>query len=831
VIRQGDANLSFKPDSITDHAPILTGPTTLSIAENETTIATLLGTDADGDTLTYTLSGTDESSFSISSSGVIAFNSAPDHAYDQTSYTVKVTVSDGVNEVTKTLTVNVTQRDYQATPEKDPGHTKGVYSAKHCFFVDDGDINRWLGTADLTDAQKEAVYQDGQSIEINGSSYEEVGCNGDIAIRHEIHQAAYPEWANWDGEGRISDARDGHYGVSFYSRIMEDAEQIPTGTHGVWGQWLQPNRMHPGITFQSIEGGLGVDRKFGRSKFPHYMANGASHVYNPNSSVQGWGFYERRISCEYYGSVHIANKMLYPPNQIKFDEDQDDHANNGGIFFGHGWIALPMIGGKERAPNNTPGAGEEDRSVSNGKLTWTFFADAKNFSGPLHAYVPEFWYRRLEKLNATEILDEIGYDSSSAAADAARDVYAGRITEDEFISVIQSESWYSDGTSGYESGPYYARKKDTMAFNSVYGVAIGDERDEFWGFTESDESGNLYLKTNLPQIPSTSNLEPFTLSGRFYTREYYNNFVNFFNSEDNTGLNLDTLMLTEPLRHTKTSEINGFYSGKKSWGDVFTDTGESVPGKHDFKIGISVHVEKNNRGGDVYFDWQNSADRGYSKYYKINEGATYEDYTFEKVTENEVPEKLKDYEVHNLDYTTSIMPHVEIEEQRSLVDQVEADTKEIFNMDVEYLDYSCWACLEENGCDSKVFETTLGDGSKIKYRWYKFKDQPTMVMLKKEFPDIYTTEYVNALQAKIEFIHGNWYADQDFLTRPSSANEIDVKLAEIDNGLLVNPPSGKELGWVPIVLSVEMPFGKWQTEIDTREVESYNGSGKQIQDY
>ena len=88
-----------------------------------------------------------------------------------------------------------------------------------------------------------------------------------------------------------------------------------------------------------------------------------------------------------------------------------------------------------------------------------------------------------------------------------------------------------------------------------------------------------------------------------------------------------------------------------------------------------------------------------------------------------------------------------------------------------------------------------------------------------------------ALQAKIEFIHDNWYAGKDFLARPSSANEIDIKLAEIDNGLIVNPPLGKEKGWVPIVLSVRMPYGKWQTEIDTREVESYNGSRSAIQDY
>ena len=108
VVRTGDVDQGFDPTLITDHAPILTGTTTLSIDENETTIATLLGTDADGDTLTYTLSGTDASSFSISTSGVITFNSAPDYEKDKTSYSVTVTVSDGVNQTAQNITVNVT---------------------------------------------------------------------------------------------------------------------------------------------------------------------------------------------------------------------------------------------------------------------------------------------------------------------------------------------------------------------------------------------------------------------------------------------------------------------------------------------------------------------------------------------------------------------------------------------------------------------------------------------------------------------------------------------------------------------------------------------------
>ena len=41
VIRLGDVNESFDPSTITDHAPVLTGKTTLTMDENETDVGTM----------------------------------------------------------------------------------------------------------------------------------------------------------------------------------------------------------------------------------------------------------------------------------------------------------------------------------------------------------------------------------------------------------------------------------------------------------------------------------------------------------------------------------------------------------------------------------------------------------------------------------------------------------------------------------------------------------------------------------------------------------------------------------------------------------------------
>ena len=47
---------------------------------------------------------------------------------------------------------------------------------------------------------------------------------------------------------------------------------------------------------------------------------------------------------------------------------------------------------------------------------------------------------------------------------------------------------------------------------------------------------------------------------------------------------------------------------------------------------------------------------------------------------------------------------------------------------------------------------------------------------------------------------------------PSSVDNLH--LVELDNGLIVDAPPGKEFGWVPIVLEIEMPYGKWQSSLD-----------------
>ena len=97
-----------------NNAPNITNSTfAISVEENQTSAFTITATDSDGDTLTYSLSGTDSSQFAVSSSGVVTFNSAPDYENPADSntdnvYEMTATVSDGSLSDSEDFSVTVT---------------------------------------------------------------------------------------------------------------------------------------------------------------------------------------------------------------------------------------------------------------------------------------------------------------------------------------------------------------------------------------------------------------------------------------------------------------------------------------------------------------------------------------------------------------------------------------------------------------------------------------------------------------------------------------------------------------------------------------------------
>jgi len=98
---------------------------------------------------------------------------------------------------------------------------------------------------------------------------------------------------------------------------------------------------------------------------------------------------------------------------------------------------------------------------------------------------------------------------------------------------------------------------------------------------------------------------------------------------------------------------------------------------------------------------------------------------------------------------------------------------------------SCW---KKPGPVAGPFRSNLGDGSVVTYYWYRFADQPALLNA-----DLTDAER-ESLQKRVEKLHQNWKKDRDYLAPPTVG-----KLANLDPALLVTPPKGLEVGYVPIV--------------------------------
>ncbi|HPA17475.1 MAG TPA: hypothetical protein PLU30_06980 [Verrucomicrobiae bacterium] len=91
------------------------------------------------------------------------------------------------------------------------------------------------------------------------------------------------------------------------------------------------------------------------------------------------------------------------------------------------------------------------------------------------------------------------------------------------------------------------------------------------------------------------------------------------------------------------------------------------------------------------------------------------------------------------------------------------------------------------------FTAKLVDGSAVTYSWYRFVDQPSFQQCN------WSAEKKAKLQAFVEKLHANWPTNRDYMAPPTRG-----KLVALDPALLVTPPKGLEVGYVPIVTRQEV---------------------------
>jgi hypothetical protein len=178
------------------------------------------------------------------------------------------------------------------------------------------------------------------------------------------------------------DAGAEQLGYTHYTPVWTLLDKPVEHNYGTSSQWIQandgvqdPQNRDLGWPWGSIEGGHMVSAPHGGAR---YQVNASTHRWNPYSDVAGgYGFSGGALPFKYLARVALSERLILPPHGVCF-QGQDE-----GKLFGNGWVAMPLFD-------------FDSAGVAKDALTWTFFADAENFCGPVCCYPPQYWARRIE---------------------------------------------------------------------------------------------------------------------------------------------------------------------------------------------------------------------------------------------------------------------------------------------------------------------------------------------------------------------------------------------------------------------------------------------------
>jgi len=86
----------------------------------------------------------------------------------------------------------------------------------------------------------------------------------------------------------------------------------------------------------------------------------------------------------------------------------------------------------------------------------------------------------------------------------------------------------------------------------------------------------------------------------------------------------------------------------------------------------------------------------------------------------------------------------------------------------------------------------LQDGSVVVYYWYKFNEQPAIM-------NAYMDEVERELiQKRVELLHRHWSSDVQYFPKTK------YPLTSIDSGVIITPPKGLEVGYVPVCVHQQL---------------------------
>ncbi len=238
-------------ERLANNAPVFTdgSSTTRSVAENTgsgVNIGTAVSaTDADADTLTYSLGGTDSSSFSINSTnGQLRTNASLDYE-TKSSYSVSITVSDGYNG-SDTITVTVDVTDVDETPANNaPVFTETSPATRSIAENTTSDVN--IGSAvSATDADNDTLTYGLTGTDASVFSID--NSNGQLQTSNSLD---YETKSSYSVTVTVSDVNGGSDTITVTINIT-DANDAPVFADGVSASRTIPENTGAGINIGRV---------------------------------------------------------------------------------------------------------------------------------------------------------------------------------------------------------------------------------------------------------------------------------------------------------------------------------------------------------------------------------------------------------------------------------------------------------------------------------------------------------------------------------------------------------------------------------------------------
>ena len=197
-------DITVSVTNLNDIAPSISSSASFSVPENQSAITTITATDAESDSVSFTVSG---SELQITSAGVLSFTSLPDYE-TKNSYAATVTATDGVNSANQNITVAVTNLAQGTVTQLGSTLTHDQWSFEDIAISGDGLTIVWpKGIASENWNSVEIVKYDSGSWNQLGSAIVseagETGFGNSVAISDDGTVVAIGISRQGDGPGRV----------------------------------------------------------------------------------------------------------------------------------------------------------------------------------------------------------------------------------------------------------------------------------------------------------------------------------------------------------------------------------------------------------------------------------------------------------------------------------------------------------------------------------------------------------------------------------------------------------------------------------------------------